>query len=217
MKIHKVEQGSDAWHKLRLGKPTASRFDQIVSPNGKARDPKTAEIPKKYIASLVGEKLLGRTMADDVSSVKAVQWGNEYEPLARKLLAEKLGIEIRPGSFFTDNKERWGCSPDGLCRGGNEKGKGGVEIKCPYYPWKHLYHLIYGPEDKYMAQVQGQMWIAELDYVHFYSYHPEMPPRHIVTYRDETFISNLKEALPRFCDELDLQAEKARAQWETEK
>ena len=34
MIIHEVEQGSGDWLKLRLGIPTASEFDKIITPTG---------------------------------------------------------------------------------------------------------------------------------------------------------------------------------------
>ena len=36
MKIHNVEQGTEAWFDLRLGMPSASKFKDIVTPKGKA-------------------------------------------------------------------------------------------------------------------------------------------------------------------------------------
>lgn len=56
MILHDVEQRSEAWHALRLGIPTASRFGDILTARG---DLRTGETPKKYAAELVAERILG--------------------------------------------------------------------------------------------------------------------------------------------------------------
>ena len=72
-------------------------------------------------------------------------------------------------------------------------------------------NLLYGPGEQYRPQVQGQMLVGGFDYIHFWSWHPNMPPAHRVTVRDDLYLKKLKAELAFFCDELDAETERARS------
>jgi hypothetical protein len=50
----------------------------------------------------------------------------------------------------------------------------------------------------YIPQVQGQMLIYGFKFVDWFSYHPEMPPALIRTYRDDMYCAKLDGALEAF-------------------
>src|SRR5262245_64520948 len=129
MKIHRIDQGTPEWKKLRLGVATASWFHTIITPLGKPTDNRER---KKYIYRLVAERLLQQPMPD--SYVNAwMERGNDLEDAAARALAAREKIELLPGGFVTSDDGKLGCSPDRLVRGTHES----AEIKVPS-PWVHL-------------------------------------------------------------------------------
>ena len=206
---HDVEQGSAEWLEKRLGIPTASNFGEIITTKGERT---TGDKRKTYMMKLVCEDVLGERMGDDISEMKWPKHGRMYENQAAHTLASMAGLELAEGKFFTEMG--CGCSPDRLVvSGGNYKGKGGVEIKCPA-PWTHMATLLYGPNDKYLVQVQGQMLIAGLDYIHFFSFHPQMPSFHVVFLPQPKFQMNLERELKAFVKDLNEAKAVARAKGE---
>lgn len=190
----------------RIGIPTASHFKDIITyhkRDGWIARPLTEKTPRLYLAQLVGEQHLGRSCDRSLSNIREVQWGIDQEAYAKAAFTKATGIEVLPCGFFTDDAEQWGCSPDGVARGGNFPGRGAVEIKCPYYEDNQLYALIFDPVDQYMPQLQGQCWIGGFDYVHLWSWHPDLPPKFVTVRRDETFGEILEQALIKFCAELN--------------
>ena len=202
MKLHRVEQGSAEWYRLRLGRPTSSNFHRIVTPKG---EPSKQAV--KYLYRLVAERLLNETMDDEIGFVKWVAQGKEQEPYAVKQFEFVNEVELEPGGFVTTNDGRIGASPDRIFKGHKES----LEIKSPA-PWTQLQYLLEGPDDSYRAQTQGHLLVGdEFEAVHFYAYNPRTPPYHNVILRDHAFQSLLGAALGRFCDILDQQTERARA------
>jgi len=197
MKIHRVDQGTAEWKNLRLGIPTASWFHTIITPGGK---PSENRERKKYIYRLAAERLLRQPMPDNFVN-GWMERGNDLEAAAVRAFAKKAKVELADGGFVTTDDGRFGCSPDRLVI---EKGKvtEGVEVKVPS-PWVHLANLCDGPGDKYRPQVQGQLLIGEFEAVHFYSWNPNLPERHIVTMRDDKYIRTLESLLDLFCEEVE--------------
>lgn len=200
MKIHKFAQGSLDWYKARLGIPTSSKFDKIVTPGGKI-----SAQADKYAYRLIAERLLRETM-DDFSGTQWMERGKEIEPDAVAQFQYTQGVELVEVGFITSDDGRLGCSPDRLVKGHPQA----VEIKCPT-PWTQIQYLLEGPGDDYRPQVQGQLLIGGFDLVHFYSYHPRMPPVYVENYRDAMFQVQLRSALGRFLDALDRMTERARS------
>jgi hypothetical protein len=202
MKLHRVEQGSVEWYRLRLGRPTSSNFHKIVTPKG---EPSKQAV--KYLYRLVAERLLGETMDDEIGFVKWVAMGREQEPYAVKQFEFVNEVELEPGGFVTTNDGRIGASPDRIFKGHKES----LEIKSPA-PWTQLQYLLEGPDDAYRAQTQGHLLVGdEFEAVHFYAYNARTPPYHNVILRDHAFQSALASAVSSFCDILDQQTERARA------
>jgi hypothetical protein len=199
VKIHDCEQGSAAWFKLRMGIPTASHFDQILTP---ARQ----EISKqrwKYACRLVAERLLN-WQAMSLDTLGHIRDGKEREPDAIRQLEFVHEIATKPVGFITTDNGRVGASPDRLTVKDQP-----VEVKCPTDPVQ-LEYLLLDNEEAYRCQRQGQLWVAEADHAVFYSYHPRMPAAFARTPRNEAFIKKLAAALDQFTDELDELTEKAK-------
>jgi YqaJ-like viral recombinase domain len=191
MREIQCEQGSPEWLTARLGIPTASNFDKILTPTGKL-----SESAKKYAYYLAAERLLKRQI-DSIDHLEWVARGKDLESTAVNNYEFLQEVKTRQVGFIVTNDGLLGASPDRLIVGAN----GGVEIKCPA-PHTHIGYMIEGFGKAYKVQVQGQMYVAELDFVDRYSYHPEMPPFLEHTTRDEPFIALLADALKQFSDDL---------------
>ena len=77
-----------------------------------------------------------------------------------------------------------------------------AEIKCPS-PQVHIGYMCEGLGEKYRAQVQGQLMIGGFAAVHFWAYHPQLPPVHIFTVPDDRYINQLGNLLHLFNQEID--------------
>jgi hypothetical protein len=200
MKIHDVEQGSPEWLTLRLGIPTASMFDKVVTPKGKL-----SESSRDYAHRLIAERVLGRSL-DSLDHLEWVVRGKELEPAAARMYAFEQGVETREVGFVTSDDGRMGASPDRLLVGQ----AGILEIKCPA-PNTHVGYMLEGFGTKYFVQVQGQLLVTAAEFADRYSYHPDMPPVLNRTNRDEAFIRTLADALEEFNDGLEEKLERVRA------
>ncbi len=186
MKIHTVTQGSSAWLALRMGKPTASSFDKILTPTGKVSASQDG-----YLQSLIAELIMGHPADGFVSS--AMERGKEMEAEAVSFYEFQNDVQTVPVGFITNDEETIGVSPDRLS--GDD---GLLEIKCPS-PQQHVEYLLWNNVHKaYYPQLQGQLWIAERKWVDICSYHPEMPPAIVRVQRDEEFIAKLSGEVGKF-------------------
>jgi hypothetical protein len=186
-----VEQGSVQWLHARIGIPTASCFDKIITP-------KTGKLSASfdgYMHRLIAEQLLGQPLEDasggflDRGAVLEQRAVSYYE-LQREVDTEKVGFVLR-------DDRRAGASPDRFV--GSD---GLLEIKVPA-AHTHVAYLLDADGIGYRAQVQGQLWVAEREWSDTLSYHPELPPALIRQARDEPFIKLLAAAVQQFNDAMD--------------
>jgi hypothetical protein len=183
-----------------MGIPTASQFHKILTPGGK---PSAQARP--YMYRLIAERLLQESMDDNLERIDWVQRGKVEEPNAAAQFQFTNNIELELVGFVTTEDGRFGCSPDRIVKGKQEC----VEIKCPL-PFTQIGYLLDGPGDQYRAQVQGQLLVGDFELVHFYAWHPRMPPVHIKTVRDEPYIKILDQHLRDFADMLDAETDRAK-------
>lgn len=180
------EQGSDEWKLARMGIPTASAFDKIITP----KTLKPSESRTKYAHKLIAERILGRPEKDE--SFGFAERGKEMEAAARGYYEFIRDVKVdRVGFIMTDDR-KVGASPDGLVLD-----RGLLELKCPSAA-VHIGYLLDEEGIGYRCQVQGQLFVAERDWVDTVSYHPELPDVVRRVGRDETFQSALRLALNSF-------------------
>jgi hypothetical protein len=173
------EQGTPEWHEARLGVITASCADKLITPTGKPSVQHTG-----YAAELVGEQLIGRP--DESFQSDWMARGHEQEPDARRLYEFHKDVDVAQVGFaYRDESKRVGCSPDGL------PDKGGVEIKCPKLSNHVLYLYGNAIPNKYVPQVQMQMWVTDREWWDFMSYYPGATPLIVRVERDDKFIAAL--------------------------
>jgi hypothetical protein len=191
MRIIDAEQGSPEWRKARVGIPTASCFDQIVTP-------KKGELSKsagKYLARLVAEWFYGEPFDNGETAFMERGTGLEGEAADWYSLVYDADLE-QFGLCLRDDIDA-GCSPDRLVRASS----GIVEIKCPAAVTQVGY-LLNGAPDDYRCQIQGQLWITERDWVDLCCWHPTLPKVVKRFGREEAFIETMGDAVAQFCDDL---------------
>lgn len=189
MIIHDVEQGSEEWDRLRLGIPTSSEFHKIVTP----KDGKLSKQAEGYMHVLLAEWLYGAPL--ESVETQWMQRGKDLEDEAVRSYEFETEVECQKVGFITSDGGMVGCSPDRLA-----DQDGLLEIKCPA-PHTHVGYMVKRSADReYWPQVQGQLWIAERDWVDIQSYCPGFPTVIIRVTRDEPYIDKLREALTGFLE-----------------
>lgn len=200
MQIHEMEQGTPEWFAVRMGLPTASQFATIMAKGRSGGDSKTRQT---YLYKLAGEILTGDPM--DSFSNHHMERGHEMEPEARSYYAFMHDVEPQQVGFITNGPK--GCSPDSLV--GND---GMLEIKTKL---PHLMLAVLEADQfpaEHRAQCQGQLWVAEREWIDLTCYWPKMPPFIKRAYRDDAYIAEISAAVDQFNDELATLA----AKWQPE-
>ena len=198
MKTYDIEQGSSEWRALRLGIPTASEFDKIVTPTGAF-----SKQSQSYMNRLAAERFLRKPL-DEIGDMFWIRRGAELEPEAVTAYEFARNVSLRRVGFCTTDDGRLGASLDRMAD------KGAVEIKCPA-PATHIGYLTDGFGRPYWHQVQGQMFVCDLPWVDLVSYYPGLPLHIERIERDLAYIRTLESALWKLCDELDALTERLRA------
>ena len=191
-----LEQGSIDWLQSRVGRATASRFSDVMA---SIRSGEAAS-RKNYRAELVVERLTGQPVESYKSP--AMEWGNEYEPVARLKYELTTGNNVDECGLFIHNSIMAGASPDGLV---NDDGL--LEIKCPNTA-THIETLRKQEVPRqYYWQVMGQLWITGRKWCDFVSYDPRLSQnaQYFCTrvLRDEDAISDLEDNIVMFLRSVD--------------
>jgi hypothetical protein len=158
-----VQQNTDAWAALRLGKATASNFACFMANYGKP----FGEPAKRYALQLALERIT-RVKAQAGFSNEHTERGHEQEPVARMLYEEQTFCSVTNGGFFDCGEH--GDSPDGLV------GEVGViEIKSVIAP-THYETITRGRFDPaYRWQLVGHLDCTGRQWVDFASYCADFP------------------------------------------
>lgn len=197
MKTFHVVQGSPEWIALRLGIPTGSSFERIVTPGGKASGEKTRE---KYMNELLAERITGMDAGDFQS--KWMERGKTMESEAVQFYELQREMDTAPIGFMMNDAETIGASPDRLVGD-----VGLMEIKCPS-PGIHVGYLLKSGSayEEYRVQVQGQLWISGREWCDMVSYSPFMPMALTRIPRDEGFIKIMAPLIEEFSEKLEMKA-----------
>lgn len=198
MQILDFEQGSEDWILARLGIPTASEFKSVLA---SGRDGGASKTRRTYMLKLAGERITGKP-ADSFTNAH-MERGKEMEAEAREAYAFISNVEPRQVGFIRNRAA--GCSPDSLI--GSD---GMLEIKTKL-PHLLIDVMLKGKlPSEHRAQCQGQLWVAEREWVDFVAYWPGIRPFIFREHRNETYITELANAVDRFNDELDAIVEQIR-------
>jgi putative phage-type endonuclease len=195
--IEMMDQGTEEWFTIRIGKVTASRVADVIA---KTKTGYSAT-RDNYMAQLVCERLTGQK--GDSFSNAAMQHGTETEPLARlsyevtqNVLVDEVGFVPHP------TIEMAGASPDGLV--GDD---GLLEIKCPNTATHIETLLSQTVPGKYNTQMQFQMACTGRQWCDFVSFDNRLPEELQLFVkrvpRDTVFIRLIEAEIIQFLAELD--------------
>jgi putative phage-type endonuclease len=191
-----IEQGSELWFQMRLGKITASRITDVIA------QVKSGEAAgrENYRIELVCERLTGKPTEGFTNA--HMERGTELEPFARAWYEVETGEFVKQVPFVDHPTiKNAGASPDGII------GEGLIEIKCPMAKTHIKYLLEDRVPAKYMPQMAWQMACTHSKWVDFVSYCPELPQdmqMFIKRYeRDDAYISELEAKVIEFDTEVE--------------
>lgn len=190
MQIFDCEQGSLDWFRARMMVPTASMFSTVMAKGKGGGESKTR---KTYLYKLAGEIISGEPM-ENYSNVH-MDRGKQMEDEARQSYALVHDVEPQRVGFIRNGDK--GCSPDSLIGG-----RGMLEIKTalPHILVEHILHGEFPADHK--AQCQGNLWVAEREWIDINIFWPSMPTFVRRARRDDVYIAGLDRAVTEFNEEL---------------
>jgi predicted phage-related endonuclease len=162
--IDTSEQGSEDWHKARLGKFTASRAGDLMKlqKNGKPYATR-----KNYITEVALERLT-QEIPEFVES-EAMREGKDRERTAALAYSFHTGNETEQTGFW--HTDTFGASPDDLIVGQN----GGVEYKNPQAATHYQTLMDKKIPEHYYWQIIQCLLVTGRDFWDYVSYHPKFP------------------------------------------
>jgi len=199
VEIFDCEQGTPEWYQCRLGIPTASEFATVLASGRGGGESKTR---RTYLYKLAGEILTDEPMYS--YSNDHMERGKTMESEARDMYVFLSDLELHQVGFIRNGRK--GCSPDSLI--GND-GMLEIKTKLAHLQCEVLDYDEFPAEHK--PQCQGQLWVAEREWVDFVSYWPKLPMFAKRIFRDEPYIKKLAAEVDRFNNELADLVEKIRS------
>jgi putative phage-type endonuclease len=191
-----MEQRTEDWFSIRLGKVTASRIADVTAKTKTGWGAGRAN----YKAQLIAERLTGQRQENFTNA--AMQWGIDTEEDARVAYAFLEGQTVLEEAFVIHPTIfDAGASPDGLV--GDD---GLVEIKCPNTA-THI-ETLKGASipSKYVGQMQWQMACTGRQWCDFVSFDPRMPEEMQLFVkrlpRDQAMIDELEAMVSDFLAEV---------------
>lgn len=180
MTFHNIDQNSEAWHKLRCGKFTASMFGNLFSK-------KETVAYRNAINNVVHQILTGEI--EPSYSNSDMERGHEWEILAAQHYELSTFSKVTNGGFWEYNKYV-GASPDrlvdddGIAEIKTHKGAIMVDVlvnkKSPLF-------------DPY--QIQGQLLCTGRKWCDFIAFNPNYEPLIQRVNRDEAMIKLISDKL----------------------
>jgi len=177
MKIYTdLQQGTEEWLKVRLGKFTASQASAIATA-GKGLDTLVFEKVEELVTGQIKECYKNEDMIR----------GNELEPRARNLYELETGNIVKEVGFVELN-DFVGCSPDGMV------GLDGLmEVKSPSLRVYYEYLTTEVIDPAYMLQMQMQMFVADRKWCDYVVYNPLFKKQPIIIKRVERDEAKIKK------------------------
>jgi len=192
MIVHNVEQRTQEWLDLRLGKITSTTFKKVVGKDW-----------KKYIYSLIADEALGYAEENDFLS-PAMEWGLSNEPFAAEEYEKQTGFQLLSAGFIQpDTIPYIGLSPDRYYMDGERII--GIEFKCPDTK-KHI-EIIHTNTIPSEWENQVHFWflmdenIVQVDFVSFDPRFTKRPLHVIPTIRPDVDVRGYSEKLAIFRSE----------------
>jgi len=196
--IHDCAQNSPEWYRVRAGMPTASEFATVMA-SGKGGSPSVTR--RTYMMKLAGEILTGEPMENYSNAY--MERGKAMEEMAREKYAFDTDAEPQLVGFISNRGA--GCSPDSLI---GERGLLEIKTKAPHLHIEAMFRDDIPPEHR--AQCQGQLWVADREWLDLAIYWPKLPLIVRRVTRDEPYIREIAMAVSAFNAELEQIVERVR-------
>lgn len=195
IKHYDIDQNSEEWGALRLGKFTASTFSDLFA------DRKTTTY-QKAIIKVAYERVTGE--GEETFSNKWMQRGSEKEIYAAENY-EMLTFNSLENAGFYEFNEFVGASPDRKIVGQN----GGCEFKCPSFQIYHEYLETKKIPKNYFWQIHGQLLCTGWDFIDYMPFSsPKLKQILIRVERDQSILNQLTERLNECTEEVKQLIEK---------
>ena len=200
--VEEHEQGSAAWYEARAGHVTASRIKDVMAKPRKGQKESAAR--KAYMAQLICERLIGKSLEEERGSFYDIKRGKDLESVARVEYEMSRGVVVDTAGFVKHpTLPMAGCSPDGLI------GKEGLcQLKAPRRHI-HLDWIMAGvvPSDHKEQMLFELACHPERQWNDFVSYVEDLPP-HLGLFivrqpRDDVKIAEIEAAVAKFNAEID--------------
>ncbi|HLD89433.1 MAG TPA: YqaJ viral recombinase family protein [Patescibacteria group bacterium] len=153
---HEIDQNSEEWDALRLGKFTSSTFADLFMKKDTKRY-------RNAIIKVAFERVTGE--CEENYSNKWMQRGNEKEPFAVENYELFTFNTCEPAGFY-EYDEFTGASPDRKIIGLN----GGCEFKCPSFQIYNEYLETGKVPKDYYWQIIGQLLCTGWDFIDYMPY-----------------------------------------------
>ena len=175
MIVHNFEQGSEAWHQIKLGRFSGTTFKNLQST-------KSTASYQDAIMNVVAQILTGEK--EETFFNDTMQRGIDLEPEGAEIYESIFDVETQEVGFCEPDEDieyhdYVGVSPDRLV--GKE---GGLEIKCPKANTFFKYIKSNKLPSEYRWQVQGCLFITGRKWWDFMAYYPGLKPFIIRVYPD---------------------------------
>ena len=199
MDVFDFEQRSPEWCAARAGIPTSSEFATVMARGVKGGPSKTR---RTYMLKLAGEIVTGEP-AESYSN-HHMERGRIMEADARTAYAFMADADPQPVGFIRNGRK--GTSPDSLL---GDSGILEIKTKLPHLLIDLILKDEFPPEHK--AQCQGQLWVAEREWLDLVVYWPKLPLFIKRVTRDEDYIKAIAKAVDDFNNELAEMVERVRS------
>jgi len=190
-----IAQGSDDWRRLRLGRPTSSEFDQIITPA--KGQPSSSR--RRLAARHVDERVTGGPTDVKPYMTHEMERGLLREHEARCRFERETGFYLRKVGFVATDDGRFGASPDALVYLDENVPEpfGCLEVKN----YNATDHLLWSEDDAlpndFRCQVNGHLAVSGLKTAFWMSNCPPFSPL-ILRVDWDDFTTKLAQALDEF-------------------
>lgn len=211
MELTTTQRTSD-WYLARMGKFTASKIECLMKPTDVKKGTFDTDTCKSYIYLTAGERQVAEKLKDadeetitnymrvQHPSSKAMDWGTEHEPQARRFFEFAMGVDVEEcGSMAKDERPWLSASPDGIIDKDTL-----IEIKCPNVETYMRYvaeisnaDTLRASKPEYYWQIQCQMYVTDAKKCWFVVYHPLIGEHHVLIERVQTDIDTMLERADR--------------------
>ena len=168
---HDVDQRTEDWHLLRLGRLTGSRAKDALAV-GRGGE---AYTKRDYRLELCCERLTG-TRSQQIRPTSEMMRGIDLESSAVEAFRIRSGWFVSTSGFLSSPDHMIGCSLDGYVGDSAASADLIVEVKCPksttHLKWRKAGRV--PPE--HLAQIRHNMLCSNADEAWFVSYDDRLPP-----------------------------------------